>query len=131
MRANRIFVNTESVINSLSAVCQSRISSLAGNRTESQKLASDQDSFFAKKYEDRNIKEVMRKGLRNLYLSQPKSWADFVGLVEDQQGDGIAVYLEQALRQQLTRRRASKPVARLALHMAGKTGVIRRSFAEG
>jgi len=70
VRANRIFVNTEAVINSLIAN-PAKPNILPGRNTpESKTLANLQEKFFAIKYAERNVKEVMRKGLRNLYFSR-------------------------------------------------------------
>ena len=70
VRANRVFVNTEAVINSLIAN-PPRPNILPGRNTpESKKLASLMEKFFSIKYTERNVKEVIRKGLRNLYFSR-------------------------------------------------------------
>lgn len=70
VRANRIFVNTEAVINSVIAN-PPKPNIVPGRDTpESKELASQQQKYFAKKYTDRNVKEVIRKGLRNLYFSR-------------------------------------------------------------
>jgi len=70
VRANRVFVNTEAVINSLIAN-PPRPNILPGRNTpESKKLASLEEKFFSIKYTERNVKEVIRKGLRNLYFSR-------------------------------------------------------------
>lgn len=70
IHANRIFVNMESVINSLIAnppginVLPARDGEIA------QEFARKLESFFRKKYLDLNIKEVMRMGYRNLYFGR-------------------------------------------------------------
>lgn len=70
VRANRVFVNTEAVINSLIAN-PPRPNILPGRDTpESKKLAGLEEKFFLIKYQERNVKEVIRKGLRNLYFSR-------------------------------------------------------------
>lgn len=70
VRANRIFVNTESVINSLISN-PPKPTILPGRDTpESKSLAQKQEKYFQIKYNDRNIKEVIRKALRNLYFSR-------------------------------------------------------------
>ncbi len=70
VRDNRIFVNSESVINSIIANPPKPII-IPGRDTESSKrLAMDQEKYFQNKYTDRNVKETIRKGLRNLYLSR-------------------------------------------------------------
>ncbi len=70
VRANRIFVNTESVINSLISN-PPRATIFPGNDTpDSKELAHAQEKYFLEKYEERNIKEILRKGLRNLYFGR-------------------------------------------------------------
>lgn len=69
-QANRVFVNMESVINTLIAnpatinFLPTRISS------EAQKLAKDEEMFFQKKFKQINWKETLRMGLRNLYFGR-------------------------------------------------------------
>jgi len=68
--ANRIFVNMEAVINSLIANPPG-INILPGRRGEDVKdFASNLQKFMKKKLVDRNLKETMRKGLRNLYFAR-------------------------------------------------------------
>lgn len=68
--ANRIFPNMEAVINSVIANPPG-INFIPGREgDESQNLARSLEGFFRKKYEDRNVKEDMRMGLRNLYFSR-------------------------------------------------------------
>lgn len=68
--SNRIFPNMESVINSLIANPPG-INILPGRAgVEFQDFASKLENYFRKKYADRNIKEVLRMGLRNLYFSR-------------------------------------------------------------
>lgn len=70
VQANRIFVNMEAVINSLIAnppglnILPSRDGNIA------QEFARKLESYFRKKYLDLNIKEILRKGLRNLYFGR-------------------------------------------------------------
>lgn len=70
IQANRIFVNTESVINSLIAN-PAKINILPTRVDEaSRDFAIKQEQFFQKKFEDINFKETMRMALRNLYFSR-------------------------------------------------------------
>lgn len=70
VRANRIQVDMEAVINSLIAE-PAQINILAGRQTpESQELAMDQEQYFKQKMNDRNVKKTVRKALRNLYFSR-------------------------------------------------------------
>lgn len=70
VRANRVFVNTEAVINSVIAN-PPKPTLLAGRNTpESKALVTNQEKFFQIKYDERNVKETMRKGLRNMYFSR-------------------------------------------------------------
>ncbi len=70
VRANRIFVDMEAVINSVIANPPKPII-LAGRDTpESKELASKQEKYFLIKYTERNTKEILRKGLRNLYFGR-------------------------------------------------------------
>lgn len=70
VRANRIFVNMESVINTVIAN-PPKPTILAGRNTpESIELSTLQEKYFAQKYTELDIKEEIRKGLRNLYLSR-------------------------------------------------------------
>lgn len=70
IQANRVFVNMEAVINSLIAnppglnILPSREGTLA------QDFARKLESYFRKKYSDRNLKEIVRMGLRNLYFGR-------------------------------------------------------------
>jgi len=69
-RANRIFIDAEAVINSLIAR-PPKPNFLPGRTTpESKDLAELQEKYFLRKYDDLNVKEVFRKGMRNLYLSR-------------------------------------------------------------
>lgn len=70
VRANRIFVNTESVINSLIANPPKPTVIPGRDTPESRALAVKQEKYFSIKYADRNVKEVIRKGLRNLYFGR-------------------------------------------------------------
>lgn len=68
--ANRIFPNMEAVINSVIANPPG-INFIPGREgDESQNLSRSLESFFRKKFEDRNVKEDVRMGLRNLYFSR-------------------------------------------------------------
>jgi hypothetical protein len=70
VRANRIFTNTEAVINSLISN-PPKPNILAGRDTpESKALANRLEKYFNIKYAERNVKEVLRKGLRNLYFGR-------------------------------------------------------------
>lgn len=70
VRANRIFVNMESVINSLIAN-PPRPNLVPGRGTVvAKQLCLDQEKYFQVKYMERNIKEQIRKGLRNLYFGR-------------------------------------------------------------
>lgn len=70
IRANRIFRDTESVINALIANLPQPNIIPSSDQEASKKLARAQEKYFLKKYKDRNVKEQIRKGLRNLYLSR-------------------------------------------------------------
>lgn len=70
VQANRVFVNTEAVINSLIAQ-QPGINMLpARDGLPAQEFARKMESFFQKKFLDLNTKETMRMGLRNLYFGR-------------------------------------------------------------
>ncbi len=69
-QANRVFPNMEAVINSLIARLPA-INFIPGRKGQpSRDLAFKLEKFFKKKYKDRNIKEVVRMALRNLYFSR-------------------------------------------------------------
>lgn len=70
VQANRIFVNMEAVINSLIANPPGINILPSGDGVPSQDFASSLEDYFRKKYDDLNIKEVIRMGLRNLYFSR-------------------------------------------------------------
>lgn len=70
IRANRIFRDTESVINSLIANLPKPQFVPTRDTPEAKQLAMLQEKFFLKKYQDLNVKEQMRKGLRNLYFGR-------------------------------------------------------------
>lgn len=70
VRANRIFVNTEAVINSVIANPAKPIIIPGRDTPTSKTLASSQEKYFQIRYTDRNVKEIIRKGLRNLYFSR-------------------------------------------------------------
>jgi len=70
VRSNRIFTNVEAVINTLISNLP-KLNLIPTRETpEAKELAIKQEGYFNKKYDDRNFKEIMRKGLRNLYLSR-------------------------------------------------------------
>ena len=70
VRSNRIFTNVEAVINALISN-PPKINLIPTRDTPQAKdLAAIQEGYFNKKYDDRNTKETMRKGLRNLYFSR-------------------------------------------------------------
>lgn len=69
-QANRIFPNMEAVINSLIARLPA-INFIPGRKGQpSRDLAFKLEKFYKKKYRDRNVKEVVRMALRNLYFSR-------------------------------------------------------------
>lgn len=70
VQANRIFVNMEAVINSLIANPPGLNMLPARPGMDAQDFARKLESYFRKKYNDLNIKEIVRKGLRNLYFSR-------------------------------------------------------------
>lgn len=70
IRANRIFRDTESVINALIANPPQPNFIPTRDTEESAELAEMQQAYFLKKYKDLNVKEQVRKGLRNLYLGR-------------------------------------------------------------
>lgn len=70
VQANRIFVNMESVINSLIANPPGINILPARDGTPAQDFASKLENFFRKKYSDLNLKEIVRMGLRNLYFGR-------------------------------------------------------------
>lgn len=70
VHANRIFVNMESVINSLIANPPGVNILPSRQTTAAQDFARDLESLFRKKYVDLNWKEVIRMGLRNLYFGR-------------------------------------------------------------
>ncbi len=70
VQANRVFVDQEAVINTLIAR-PSGINILPSRKGEAaQELAMRLESYFRKKIADRNFKEVLRMGLRNLYFGR-------------------------------------------------------------
>tara|TARA_R110000868_G_scaffold86958_1_gene243521 strand:- start:9715 stop:11568 length:1854 start_codon:yes stop_codon:yes gene_type:complete len=69
-QANRIFVNMEAVINSLIANPPGINIIPSRDGDEAQDFARKLESFFRKKFVDRNTKEVLRMGLRNLYFAR-------------------------------------------------------------
>lgn len=70
VQANRIFVNMESVINSLISNTPGINILPSDDTSPAQDFASKLEAYFRKKYSDLNIKEVLRMGLRNLYFAR-------------------------------------------------------------
>jgi len=70
VRANRIFINTEAVINSVIANPAKPVIVPGRTTPQSKQLAMNQEKYFQTKYTDRNVKEKVRKGLRNLYYAR-------------------------------------------------------------
>lgn len=69
-QANRVFVNMEAVINSLIANPPGINILPSRDGEEAQDFARKLESFFRKKFLDRNTKEVLRMALRNLYFAR-------------------------------------------------------------
>lgn len=70
VRDNRIFVNTEAVINSIIANPPKPIITPGRDTEESKQLAINQERFFQDQYMKIGVKAELRKGLRNLYFSR-------------------------------------------------------------
>lgn len=70
LRANRIFRNTESVINALIANPPQINFIPTRDDDQAKEFAETQQQYFLKRYKDLNVKEQIRKGLRNLYFSR-------------------------------------------------------------
>lgn len=70
VQANRVFVNMEAVINSLIANPAGINILPAREGTDAQDFAARLESYFRKKYNDLNVKETIRMGLRNLYFGR-------------------------------------------------------------
>jgi hypothetical protein len=70
VRANRIFVNVEAVINALIANPPQLNAVQTRETEESARLSKLIEKYFIKKYGDLNVKEIIRKGLRSLYFSR-------------------------------------------------------------
>lgn len=70
LRSNRIFSDMEAVINALIANPPKPQFIPSRDTPEAKALAASEETYFNKKYSDLNIKEVMRKGLRNLYFGR-------------------------------------------------------------
>lgn len=70
VRTNRIFINTEAVINSLIANPPKPTILAARDTPQAKDLAQAQEKYFGRRYQDLNVKETLRKGLRNLYLAR-------------------------------------------------------------
>jgi hypothetical protein len=70
VRANRVFVNMEAVINSLISNPPKPLILSGRDTPEAKKLSQSQEKYFQIKYTERNVKEDLRKGLRNLYFGR-------------------------------------------------------------
>lgn len=70
VQANRVFVNMESVINSLIANPPGINILPSRDGMPAQDFARKLESYFRKKYNDLNVKETVRMGLRNLYFAR-------------------------------------------------------------
>ncbi len=70
LRANRIFSDMEAVINALIANPPKPQFMPARDTPDAISLAQAEEKYFGKKFSDLNIKEVLRKGLRNLYFGR-------------------------------------------------------------
>lgn len=70
VRANRIFRNTESVINALIANPPQPNFIPGSKDPEAKQFARLLEKSFLKKYKDLDVKSTMRRGLRYLYLSR-------------------------------------------------------------
>lgn len=70
LRANRIFSDMEAVINALIANPPKPQFIPARDNPEAIQLAQSEEKYFGKKFADLNLKEVFRKGLRNLYFGR-------------------------------------------------------------
>lgn len=68
--ANRIFVNMETVINSLISNPPKPLILNGRDTPESKALSTKQEKYFQIKYTERNVKEIIRKALRNLYFGR-------------------------------------------------------------
>lgn len=70
VQANRVFVDMEAVINSLIANPPGINVIAARDGQASQDFARRLETYFRKKYIERNIKETVRMGIRNLYFGR-------------------------------------------------------------
>ena len=70
VRANRIYVDMETVINSVIANLPKPLVLTGRDTPEAKELSRKQEAYFQIKYTERNVKETIRKGLRNLYFSR-------------------------------------------------------------
>lgn len=70
VRNNRIFVNTESVINGLLSSLAKPNAIPTRETDESRELSSTIEDFLNVKCEERNVKEQEKRALRNLYFSR-------------------------------------------------------------
>jgi len=70
VQANRVFANMEAVINSLIANIPGINVLPSRDGIPAQDFARKLESYFRKKYTDRNVKEIFRMALRNLYFAR-------------------------------------------------------------
>jgi hypothetical protein len=70
VRANRIFVNTEAVINTLIANPPKPNFLPTHTTQESKDLSTSLESYFNIRYQVLDVKSALRRGLRNLYFSR-------------------------------------------------------------
>lgn len=70
VQANRVFANMEAVINSLIANVPGINVLPSRDGIPAQDFARKLENYLRKKYLDRNFKEVVRMGLRNLYFAR-------------------------------------------------------------
>jgi len=70
VRANRIFRNMESVINALIANPPQPNFIPTRDSDEAKDMAEILEGYFSKRYDDLNVKEQIRKSLRNLYFGR-------------------------------------------------------------
>lgn len=70
VRSNRIFTNVEAVINSLIANPPKPNLIPGRNTPQAIELVNLQEQYFINKYDELNVKETIRKGLRNLYFGR-------------------------------------------------------------
>jgi len=70
VRANRIYVDMEAVINSVIANPPKPIVMPGRQTPQAKDIAAAKEKYFQIKYTERNSKETLRKGLRNLYFAR-------------------------------------------------------------